>query len=111
MHALDRHATLAHCGGATFHRAGAHVACGKDTWPARLQRPRRTAHAFPCGRVDDRVAGFDKALFIALDHDDLRPIEEWGKLLSDVSAAGAILDRLLDHADIFKTSLEMSAFS
>jgi hypothetical protein len=22
-----------------------------------------------------------------------RPIEEWGKLLSDVSAAGAILDR------------------
>ena len=42
-----------------------------------------------------------------------RPIEEWGKLLSDVSAAGAILDRLrlLDHADIFKTSLEMSAFS
>jgi len=35
-----------------------------------------------------------------------RPIEEWGKLLSDVSAAGAILDRLLDHADIFKTSLE-----
>jgi DNA replication protein DnaC len=24
-----------------------------------------------------------------------RPIEEWGKLLSDVPAAGAILDRLL----------------
>jgi IstB-like ATP binding protein len=40
-----------------------------------------------------------------------RPIEEWGKLLSDVSAAGAILDRLLHHAEIFKTSLEMSAFS
>jgi DNA replication protein DnaC len=29
-----------------------------------------------------------------------RPIEEWGKLLSDVPAAGAILDRLLHHADI-----------
>src|SRR5260221_11709706 len=40
-----------------------------------------------------------------------RPIEEWGKLLSDVSAAGAILDRLLHHVEIFKTSLEMSAFS
>jgi DNA replication protein DnaC len=29
-----------------------------------------------------------------------RPIEEWGKLLSDVPAAGAILDRLLYHAEI-----------
>jgi DNA replication protein DnaC len=29
-----------------------------------------------------------------------RPIEEWGKLLSDVPAASAILDRLLNHAEI-----------
>lgn len=29
-----------------------------------------------------------------------RPIEEWGKLLSDVPAAGTILDRLLHHAEI-----------
>ena len=29
-----------------------------------------------------------------------RPIEEWGKLLSDVPAAGAILDRLLHDAEI-----------
>ena len=29
-----------------------------------------------------------------------RPIEEWGKLFSDVPAAGAILDRLLHHAEI-----------
>jgi len=29
-----------------------------------------------------------------------RPIEEWGKLLSDVPAARAILDRFLHHADI-----------
>jgi hypothetical protein len=28
-----------------------------------------------------------------------RPIEEWGKLLSDLPAAGAILDRLLHHAN------------
>jgi DNA replication protein DnaC len=29
-----------------------------------------------------------------------RPIEEWGKLLTDVPAAGAILDRLLHHAEL-----------
>jgi DNA replication protein DnaC len=30
-----------------------------------------------------------------------RPIEEWGKLLNDVPAASAILDRLLHHAELF----------
>ena len=29
-----------------------------------------------------------------------RPLEEWGKLLGDVPAAGAILDRFLHHAQI-----------
>jgi DNA replication protein DnaC len=29
-----------------------------------------------------------------------RPIEEWGKLLAEVPAASAILDRLLHHAEI-----------
>lgn len=29
-----------------------------------------------------------------------RPVEEWGKLIGDVPAAGAILDRLLHHATI-----------
>jgi len=29
-----------------------------------------------------------------------RPIEEWGKLLSDIPAASAIFDRLLHHAEI-----------
>ena len=29
-----------------------------------------------------------------------RPIEEWGKLLSDVPAASAILDRLLHHVEV-----------
>jgi DNA replication protein DnaC len=29
-----------------------------------------------------------------------RPVEEWGKLLSDVPAASAILDRLLHHAEL-----------
>lgn len=29
-----------------------------------------------------------------------RPIEEWGKLIGDVPAAGAILDRFLHHAEI-----------
>jgi DNA replication protein DnaC len=29
-----------------------------------------------------------------------RPIEEWGKLIGDVPAAGAILDRFLHHAEL-----------
>lgn len=33
-----------------------------------------------------------------------RPIEEWGKLLADVPAATAILDRLLHHAEIIAIS-------
>jgi len=33
-----------------------------------------------------------------------RPIEEWGKLMGDVPAATAILDRLLHHADILEVS-------
>jgi DNA replication protein DnaC len=31
-----------------------------------------------------------------------RPVEDWGKLLGDVPAAGAILDRLLSRADIIQ---------
>jgi len=31
-----------------------------------------------------------------------RPIEEWGKLLCDVPAASAILDRLVHHAIILE---------
>src|SRR4051812_39031393 len=31
-----------------------------------------------------------------------RPIEEWGKLLNDVPAASAILDRFLHHAEIIQ---------
>src|SRR5437899_8668728 len=31
-----------------------------------------------------------------------RPIEEWGKLLNDVPAATAILDRFLYHAEIIQ---------
>src|ERR1700730_9623821 len=63
VHTLARHATLAYCGGAAFHRTGAHVACGEDAWAARLQRSRQTADTFPRGSVDDCVAGFYKALF------------------------------------------------
>jgi DNA replication protein DnaC len=33
-----------------------------------------------------------------------RPIEEWGKLIGDVPAATAILDRFLHHADIINIS-------
>jgi DNA replication protein DnaC len=33
-----------------------------------------------------------------------RPVEEWGKVLNDVPAATAILDRLLHHAEIIEMS-------
>ena len=33
-----------------------------------------------------------------------RPIEEWGKLLSDVPAAGAILDRLLHTPRLYRST-------
>lgn len=29
-----------------------------------------------------------------------RPIEDWGKVLGDAAAAGAILDRFLHHAEV-----------
>lgn len=29
-----------------------------------------------------------------------RPLEDWGKILGDTAAAGAILDRFLHHADV-----------
>ena len=29
-----------------------------------------------------------------------RPLEEWGKLMSDVPTAGAIIDRFLHHAQV-----------
>jgi DNA replication protein DnaC len=31
-----------------------------------------------------------------------RPLEDWGKLLGDTAAAGAILDRFLHHAEVIK---------
>ena len=39
MHTLDRHPALAHCGGTAFHRAGAHVACGRDVRGPHVQEP------------------------------------------------------------------------
>jgi DNA replication protein DnaC len=31
-----------------------------------------------------------------------RPVEDWGKLLGDVAAVGALLDRLLHHGHVLK---------
>ena len=31
-----------------------------------------------------------------------RPVEDWGKLLSDVAAVSAMLDRLLHHGHVLK---------
>ena len=40
-----------------------------------------------------------------------RPIEEWGKLLSDVPAASAILDRLFHHAEVIASPAEATESS
>lgn len=31
-----------------------------------------------------------------------RPVEDWGQVLSDTAAAGALLDRFLHHAEIIR---------
>jgi DNA replication protein DnaC len=31
-----------------------------------------------------------------------RPVDDWGKLLADVAAVGAMLDRLLHHGHVLK---------
>src|SRR5581483_2252877 len=67
VHTLDSRAPLAHRGSATFHRTGTHIARGKDAWPTRLKRPRRTILAFPGRGIGDCMAGFDEALGITLD--------------------------------------------
>jgi DNA replication protein DnaC len=33
-----------------------------------------------------------------------RPLEDWGQILGDTAAAGAILDRFLHHAVVVKLS-------
>jgi DNA replication protein DnaC len=35
-----------------------------------------------------------------------RPVEDWGKLLGDVAAVSAMLDRLLHHGHVLKCGLE-----
>ena len=40
-----------------------------------------------------------------------RPIEEWGKLLGDVPAANAILDRSLHHAEIIQIPLDVTTMA
>ncbi|MBE0659341.1 MAG: ATP-binding protein [Bryobacteraceae bacterium] len=38
-----------------------------------------------------------------------RPVEEWGKLLCDVAAVSAMLDRLLHHGHILKSNVARAA--
>ena len=42
------------------------------------------------------------ALSIKLDFALNRPVEDWGKLLGDVAAVSAMLDRLLHHGHVLK---------
>ena len=41
-------------------------------------------------------------LRITLDSALNRPVDDWGKLLSDTAAVTALLDRLLHHAHVLK---------
>ena len=42
------------------------------------------------------------AVRIKLDSALNRPVEDWGKLLGDVAAVSAMLDRLLHHGHVLK---------
>jgi DNA replication protein DnaC len=45
------------------------------------------------------VRRYEKSAIIVTSN---RPLEDWGKVLGDTAAAGAILDRFLHHAEIIK---------
>ena len=45
------------------------------------------------------IRRYEKAAIIVTSN---RPLEDWGKVLGDTDAAGAILDRFLHHAEIIK---------
>jgi DNA replication protein DnaC len=45
------------------------------------------------------VRRYEKGAIIVTSN---RPLEDWGKVLGDTAAAGAILDRFLHHADIIR---------
>ena len=44
----------------------------------------------------------DHGLRIKLNSALNRPVEDWGKLLGDAAAVGAMLDRLLHHGHLLK---------
>ncbi len=48
------------------------------------------------------MAGSESGLSIKLDSALNRPVEDWGKLLGDVAAVSAMLDRLLHHGHVLK---------
>ena len=46
--------------------------------------------------------GYGRLLRIKMDSALNRPVEDWGKLLGDAAAVGAMLDRLLHHGHLLK---------
>jgi DNA replication protein DnaC len=48
------------------------------------------------------ACGYGRLLRIKLDSALNRPVEDWGKLLGDAAAVGAMLDRLLHHGHLLK---------
>ena len=45
---------------------------------------------------------FQRGVRIKMDSALNRPVEDWGKLLGDAAAVGAMLDRLLHHGHVLK---------
>jgi len=65
LHAGDGHPAFPDGGGATLHRAGAHIAGGEDSGHARFERTRSALALLPGRAVRDRSSRFDEAFFIA----------------------------------------------
>src|SRR5438874_13407698 len=67
LHAGDRHAAFADGSGATFDRAGAHIARSNNDRQAGLEWAGRPFVLFPSGRVRIERTRFDNSFFVALD--------------------------------------------
>jgi DNA replication protein DnaC len=67
-----------------------------------MQSPENHGGAF-FGRSDrDWVICDGRSLRIKMNSALNRPVEDWGKLLGDVAAVTAMLDRILHHGHVLK---------
>src|ERR1035438_6624440 len=61
-------------------------------------------HEVDCAARSERVLAhsYGSLLRIKMDSALNRPVEDWGKLLADVAAVTAMLDRILHHGHVLK---------